>query len=70
MTAPGRPELREGLLLDALKWAWDGVYQISISGGKLEAWRTDGSGSVLADTPLELRDAIRDDWPKYSAGVA
>ena len=69
MTAPGQPALRQGLLFDALRWTWEGVYQISISGaGRLEAWRTDGSGHVLADTVPALRDAIREDWPKYAEG--
>ena len=70
MTAPGQPALRQGLLCDALRWTWEGAYQISISaGGMLEAWRTDGTGHVLADTVPGLRDAIREDWPKYVAGV-
>jgi len=70
VTAADGPVLRQGLLFDALRWTWEGVYQISISaGGSLEAWRTDGTGHVLADTVSGLRDAIRDDWPKYAAGV-
>jgi hypothetical protein len=54
----------------ALRWAWDGAYQIGATAGGLEAWRTDGSGSVRADTPEGLRDAIREDYPKYAAGTA
>jgi len=66
-----RPVLREGLLLDALRWAWGAAYQISVSAeGTLEAWRTDGSGTVTAASTAELRDAIRADYPKYAAGVA
>lgn len=58
-------------LIQALRWMWAGVYKISTSaGGGLEAWRLDGSGSVLAATPEELRDALRDDYPKYAAGAA
>jgi hypothetical protein len=50
-------------LTQALQWVWDGAYEISTTDdGKLEAWRMDGSGTLHADTPEELRDAIRDDY--------
>lgn len=57
-------------LTAALQWMWDGVYQISAGAGGLEAWRTDASGSVRGGTPESLRDAIREDYPKYAAGTA
>jgi hypothetical protein len=53
----------------ALRWAWDGLYQISETADGLEAWRTDGTGSLLAAAAGELRDAIREDYPKYAAGM-
>ena len=51
-------------LIEALQWMWAGVYEISeIAGGKLlEAWRMDGSGTLYADAPEGLRDAIREDY--------
>jgi DNA-binding transcriptional regulator YhcF (GntR family) len=61
MTAPG-----QAVLAEALRWAWAGVYRISGTSGSYEAWRTDRSGSVHAATAEELRDAIREDWPKYA----
>lgn len=54
--------------LRALRWAWEGLYQIS-EGDGLEAWRIDGTGSVSAATVEGLRDAVREDWPKYALGV-
>jgi DNA-binding GntR family transcriptional regulator len=60
--SPEAAEARERLL-EALRWAWDGTYRIGSSpGGKLEAWRMDGSGTLHADTPEELRDLIRGDY--------
>jgi DNA-binding FadR family transcriptional regulator len=56
--------------LIALRWAWEGLYQITAIASGWEAWRTDGSGKVEAATVAGLRDAIREDWPKYAAGVA
>lgn len=55
--------------MQALAWAWEGVYQLSGVGSELEAWRLDGSGSVRGGTPAELRDAIIADYPKYAAGT-
>jgi hypothetical protein len=34
--------------------------------GRLEAARLDGTGILHAVTAEELRDAVREDWPKYS----
>jgi DNA-binding transcriptional MocR family regulator len=57
-------------LLEALRLVWDGVYMLSITGsGRLEAWRNDGSHSLSVTTAEALRDAIREDWPKYAEGV-
>ena len=50
-------------LVQALQWMWDGAYKIGeTEDGKLEAWRVDGSGTLYADTPEELRDLIRADY--------
>jgi DNA-binding GntR family transcriptional regulator len=50
-------------LTEALRWAWDGAYKIGSSPrGGLEAWRMDGSGTLHADTPEELRDLVRGDY--------
>ena len=69
--AEARPALREGLLLDALRWTWAPVYRISLGAdGRLKASRTDGTGSVTAGRVEALRDAIRADYLKYAAGVA
>jgi hypothetical protein len=58
-------------LVEALRWAWEGLYQITAAAdGRLEAWRLDGSAAVLADSPEELRDAIREDYPKYLTATA
>jgi DNA-binding GntR family transcriptional regulator len=59
----GQPQdgIRERLT-EALIWAWDGAYKIGSAGGMLEAWRMDGSGTLHADTPEELRDLIRGDY--------
>jgi hypothetical protein len=59
----------ESHLLAALRLVWAGFYQISATAGGWEAWRMDGSGAVEAATVRELNAAIREDWPKYSAGV-
>ena len=50
--------------LEALRWAWDGVYQITESAGVLEAWRMDGTGTVHGGTPGELRAAILEDYAR------
>jgi DNA-binding transcriptional MocR family regulator len=59
----------QALLLEALRWAWAGLYQVTVSGGTCEAWRLDGTGSVHALTAEELREAIRADYAGYAAGV-
>jgi len=65
-----RTVLRDGLLLDALRWAWAGLYQISIAtDGALAARRADSTGTVTAGSAEALRDATRADWLKYAAGV-
>lgn len=55
--------------LEALRWTWAGLYQVTVTGSSFEAWRLDGTGSVHAATVEELRDAILADYPKYAAGV-
>jgi hypothetical protein len=64
--APALGATAEAVLLEALRWAWAGWYRINGTSGSFEAWRLDGSGSVHAATVEELRDAIREDWPKYT----
>jgi DNA-binding transcriptional regulator YhcF (GntR family) len=63
---PSPQEAARERLLEALRWMWDradGAYKISTTDdGTLEAWRMDGSGTLHADTPEELRDAIREDY--------
>jgi hypothetical protein len=60
-----------GLELAALQWVWREVYQITDApDGGVEAWRSDGSGCILAETPAALRQTIREDYPKYAAGTA
>jgi len=58
------------VLLEALRWAWAGWYQITVTGASFEAWRLDGSASMRVGTLDELRDAILADYSKYAAGVA
>jgi hypothetical protein len=73
-TDPQAPEglpPRPGGLLAALRWAWDGAYVITPDpAGGLLVTRADGYGSFRVASPLEARDAIREDharlpvaWP-------
>jgi hypothetical protein len=58
---PQPPEV----LLEALRWAWDGVYVIAKhSSGELEVARMDGHGVFRAADVLEARDAIRADYAR------
>jgi DNA-binding transcriptional MocR family regulator len=57
----------QAVLVEALRWAWAGLYMITAApNGRLEAARLDGTGILHAVTAEELRDAVREDWPKYS----
>jgi hypothetical protein len=56
--APGALPQSPGVLLAALRWAWDGLYLIGDDNGKLLIIRADGHGSFRAADPPEARDAI------------
>lgn len=55
-----------GLLLAALRFAWDGVYTITETAddGRLIIGRADGRDSFYASDPLEARDAIVADFAR------
>jgi hypothetical protein len=47
--------------LENLRWHWDEAYEITWD-GRFRARRLDDGGAVDADTALELRQQIRDDY--------
>jgi len=58
-------------LLAALRLVWDGSYMFSTAAdGRFEVWRTDGTLTLSAATPEDLRDKVRADSPLYAAGTA
>jgi hypothetical protein len=61
-----------GLLLAALRWAWDAVYLIDgAADGGLVITRADGyGGSLRAAGPLEARDAILADYARRPVAQA
>ena len=59
----------EALLLAALRLVFGGLYQITANATGFEAWRTDGSGTLVASTVRELAPLILADHPKYAHGI-
>jgi hypothetical protein len=55
-----------GLLLAALRWAWDGLYLITeaTSSRGLIISRSDGNGTFRAADPLEARELITADFAR------
>lgn len=56
-----------GVLLAALRWAWEGTYLITEPGDGLLVIRCGDGGSFAASDPVEARDAILADYARKPA---
>ena len=65
---PGPFDVDRDRALDALRLAWDELYDAGFADGAYRAARIDGTGNLLTgQTPDELNAAIRADWDVRSS---
>jgi hypothetical protein len=63
---PREPSPDDDLALDMLALAWDGAYEIWITGGQWQAWHHGAQDQEMlaGTTPEDLNAAIRADWTR------